>query len=210
MAGDIRYEMLKILENGANPYFLLVYRNFEKLKEDKTLSKYFAISYQNWKADILETYKALNSALSPVRTSLMTGHGFLTGMRIPTAEELEADRLEAEKAEQEKLDKEQADKENAEREEQLKDHLGNNYIKNETETGDADVIAPTNTASKYFVDNGLIVKVTYENGYSFILNYNYYDVTVTELGETVIPALGYVVLNANGEIIINSGEEATK
>ena len=210
MAGDIRYEMLKILENGANPYFILVYRNSEKLKEDKTLSKYFAISYQNWKEDIIETYTALNNALSPVKSSLMTYHGFLTGMRVPTAEELEDDLKAEEKAEQEKLDKEQADKEAAEKEEQLKDHLGNNYIPNDTETESPEANAPANTVSKYFVDNGMIVKVTYENGYSFILNYNYFDVTVEECGDTVIPKLGYVVIDPDGEIIINSGEEAAK
>ena len=54
----------------------------------------------------------------------------------------------------------------------------------------------------------MIVKVTYENGYVFILNYNVYDVTVAELGEVAVPALGYVVLNDEGEIVINSGEEA--
>lgn len=210
MAGDIRYEMLKILENGANPYFLLVYRNSEKLKEDKTLSKYFSISYQNWKNDLIETYTALNEALSPVKNSLMTYHGFLTGMRIPTAEELEADRLEQAEKDQAAADKEAADKEAAEKEEQLKDHLGNNYIKNDTETEAPEVVAPTETVSKYIVDNGMIVKVTFENGYSFILNYNYFDVTVEELGDTVIENLGYVVLDPNGEIVINSGEEATK
>ncbi len=208
MAGDIRYEMLKILENGANPYFILVYRNAEKLKEDKTLSKYFSISYQNWKEDLIETYKALNAALSPVKNSPMANHEFLSGMRVPTAEEIEADRLEQAEKDQAQADKEQSDREDAEREEQLKDHLGNNYIKNDTETVTPEENAPTGTVSKYFVDNGMIVKVTFENGYSFILNYNYFDVTVEELGETVIPALGYVVLNANGEIVINSGEEA--
>ncbi len=208
MAGDIRYEMLKILENGASPYFILVYRNSEKLKQDKTLSKYFSISYQNWKEDLIETYTALNTALSPVINSPMANHEFITGMRVPTEDELENDLLEQEKAEQERLEKEEADKEAAEKEEQLKDHLGGNYIKNDTETDTPEVNAPTANVSKYFVDNGMIVKVTFENGYSFILNYNYFDVTVEELGETVIPALGYVVLNANGETVINSGEEA--
>ncbi|MBQ8254882.1 MAG: hypothetical protein IJY94_05195 [Clostridia bacterium] len=208
MAGDMRYEMLKILENGASPYFLLVYRNSEKLKEDKTLSKYFAISYKNWKEDIIETYTDLNKALSPVKNSPIADHGFLTGMRIPTAAELEADRLDKEQADKEQADKEQADREDAEREDALKDHLGDNYIENDTETGTPEEIAPNETVSKYLVDNGMIVKVTYENGYSFILNYNYFDVTVEELGDTVVPKLGYVVLNANGEIVINSGEEA--
>jgi hypothetical protein len=209
MAGDVRHEMLKILENGANPYFILVYRNAEKLKQDKELSKYYAISYQNWKEDLVEIYTELNAALSPVKTSTIVYHGFLTGMRVPTAEELAADKLDKEQADKELADKEQADKEDAEREEQLKDHLGNNYIKNETEANDsATNNTATSTVSKYLVDNGLIVKVTFENGYSFILNYNYYDVTVSELGETVIEKFGYVVLNAEGEVVINSREEA--
>lgn len=208
MAGDMRYEMLKIIENGANPYFILVYRNSEKLKQDKELSKYFAISYQNWKEDLVEAYNDLNAVLSPVKTSTIVYHGFLTGMRVPTAEELAADKLEKEQADKEQADKEQIDKEAAEKEEQLKDHLGNNYIKNDTETEAPELNTSTTTVSKYLVDNGMIVKMTFENGYSFILNYNYYDVTVEELGDTVIEQLGYVVLNADGEIVINSGEEA--
>ena len=43
--------------------------------------------------------------------------------------------------------------------------------------------------SKYEVTRGTIVRVTYENGISFILNYNSFDVT-TE-GYTV-PAYGYL------------------
>ncbi len=210
MAGDINYEILKILENGANPYFILVYRNEEKLKLDKTLSKYFSISYKNWKEDIIETYTALNAALSPVKNSPIINHEFLTGMRVPTEAELEADRLEKAEAEKEQAEKDKLDKEDADRENALKDHLGNNYIENEKEeSGDATVTAPA-APSKYFVDNGMIVKVTFENGYSFILNFNYFDVTVEELGDTVVARLGYVVLNAEGEVVINSGEEGNE
>ena len=210
MAGDINYEILKILENGANPYFILVYRNEEKLKLDKTLSKYFSISYNNWKEDMVETYAALNAALSPVKSSPIINHEFLTGMRVPTAEELEADLLEKAEAEKEQAEKDKLDKEALDRENALKDHLGNNYIENEKEeSGDATVTAPA-APSKYFVDNGMIVKVTFENGYSFILNFNYFDVTVEELGDTVVTRLGYVVLNAEGEVVINSGEEGNE
>ncbi len=207
MAGDMRYEMLRILENGANPYFILVYRNTEKLKEDAILSKYFSISYKNWREDMVETYKALNEALSLVKSSPISNHEFLSGMRIPTEEELKADKLEQEKAEQEKADKEQENLEDAEREEALKDHLGDNYIPNKA-TGGAAAGAPADPTAKYKVDNGMIVKVTFTNGYTFILNYNYFDVTVEELGEAVIAKLGYVVIDGNGNIVVNSGEEA--
>ena len=37
MAGDIKYETLKIIENGANPYFILAYQNTEELKDDMYL-----------------------------------------------------------------------------------------------------------------------------------------------------------------------------
>ncbi len=208
MAGDIRYETLKMLENGANPYFLLVYRNSEKLKEDVVLSKYFAISYENWKEDLVDIYNDINAALSPVKNSPMSDHGFLSGMRVPTEAEKEADEKAKAEYEKEQQEKEETAEKEADRVENLKDHLGDSYI---PEAGDVIIQTqpkPFDTQTKYIVDNGMIVKVTFENGYSYILNYNIFDVTVDQTGDTVIPKLGYVVLNAEGDVIINSGEEA--
>lgn len=246
-AGDIRYEMLKIIENGANPYFILVYRNSEKLKEDKTLSSYFSISYENWKEDLIATYNKLNAVLAPVMNSPIVDHEFLLGERVPEEDEIAADKEAAEKAEEEAKRQEEESIAESERQDNLKDHLASKHpewtetseevtdvpsetdpdaTESETESTEAETTpAATTTAprepgipadpdkegyeyTKYTVDNGMIVKVTYENGYVFILNYNIYDVTVAELGETAVPALGYVVLNAEGEIVINSGEEA--
>jgi hypothetical protein len=42
------------------------------------------------------------------------------------------------------------------------------------------------------MDDGRIVKVTYEDGTSFILNYNYYDVIVDGVE---VDSYGYVKLN---------------
>jgi len=240
-AGDIRYEMLKIMENGANPYFILVYRNSEKLKEDVKLSQYFSISYENWKEDLITTYKKLNAALGPVMNAAMVNHEFVIGERVPSDAEIEADkeqeRLEAE--ESSRLEEESALE--SERKENLESHL--NSKKEETaepeeteeeseeetlETeSDTETAVGTETESdtefapldpddmdedyeytKYTSDDGMIVKVTFENGYSFILNYNIFAVTVKETGDVVIPSLGYIVINDQGEVIINSGEEA--
>jgi hypothetical protein len=240
-AGDIRYEMLKIMENGANPYFILVYRNSEKLKEDVKLSQYFSISYENWKEDLITTYKKLNAVLGPVMNAAMVNHEFVIGERVPSDAEIEADKeqekLEAE--ESSRLEEEEALE--SERKENLESHL--NSKKEETaepeeteeeseeetlETeSDTETAVGTETESdtefapinpddmeedyeytKYTSDDGMIVKVTFENGYSFILNYNIFAVTVLETGDVVIPSLGYVVLNNQGEVIINSGEEA--
>ncbi len=286
MVGDMRYETLKILENGANPYFILVYRNSEKLKEDEDLSSYYSISYTNWKEDLVSTYGKLSAALSPVMYSEIVGHDFIRGERIPSAEELEADMIEQEKAEQDAAKAEQDKLAEEERKENLKDHLADKGVitntpeteapdggetetpdggetetpdggetetpdNGETETPDngeteapdnGETEAPDNgetetpdngetetpdggeteapeenppaepedDSTKYTSDNGMIVKVTFENGYFFILNYNVFDVTVEELGGTAIKALGYVVVGPDGSVIINSGEEVSK
>lgn len=233
MAGDIRYETLKILENGANPYFILVYRNSEKLKEDTVLSDYYSISYENWKEDLVATYNKLNNALGKVMDASMIGHDFLIGERVPSAEELEADKKADELAKEEEAKAEADKKAEEERKENLKDHLadkkGETAETTETEPADtSDAVSTVETEpetpdepdepeeddeyvyTKYTVDTGLIVKVTFENGYRFILNYNIFDVTVSETSDTVIGALGYIVIDPEGNVIINSGEEANK
>ncbi|OLA53769.1 MAG: hypothetical protein BHW37_07000 [Firmicutes bacterium CAG:272_52_7] len=214
MAGDIRYETLKILENGANPYFILVYQNSEKLKENTTLSEYFSISYANWKDDLIATYGKLNNALGKVMNASITGHEFLIGERVPSADEIEADRKAEELAKEEEAKAEAEKKAEEERKKKLEEHLNNK--KGET----AEPVTPDEpdepdeedeyVYTKYTVDNGLIVKVTFENGYSFVLNYNVFDVTVSEYSDTVISSLGYIVIDPEGNVIINSGEEATK
>ena len=234
MAGDVRYETLKILENGANPYFILVYQNSEKLKEDTTLSEYFSISYANWKEDLIATYNKLNNALGKVMNASIIGHEFVIGERVPTADEIEADKKAEEIAKEEEAKAEAEKKAEEERKKQLEDHLNNKKGETadttETEPADtSDVVSTVDTEpvnpdepevpdddedeyvyTKYTVDNGLIVKVTFENGYTFILNYNVFDVTVSEYPDTVIGSLGYIVIDPEGNVIINSGEEANK
>ncbi len=225
-AGDMRHEKLKILENGANPYFILVYQNSEKLKEDKTLSNYFSISYTNWKKDMIATYKELNEALSLVFNSPVSDHEFVTGERVPSAEEKEYNDMldalaeeEAKKAEADAIAEE-------ERKQALKEHL--NELKgittepkepaptpsgeegsDESQTGEE----PEETGyvyTRYTVENGLIVRVTFDNGYKFVINYNDFDVTTPDTGDTVIHSLGYIVVSPDGDVVINSAKEAAE
>lgn len=138
MAGDIRYEILKCIENGASMYFILSYDNTEILKEDEMLSKYYSIRYDIWKDDVVSLYTELNEVLAPLQTKLITDHEFLIGERIP----------------------------------------------------DTDETPDTEGTGKYrTMDDGRIVRVEYEDGTTFLLNYNYFAVTV--LG-TDVPAYGYV------------------
>ncbi|MEE0969221.1 MAG: DUF5696 domain-containing protein [Clostridia bacterium] len=141
MAGDIRYEILKCIENGAYMYFILSYENTDLLKEDELLSKYYSIRYDIWQDDVVELYNELNEILEPLQTKEIIGHEFLIGERILDEEE--------------EVDTENPDK----------------YTT---------------------MDDGRIVKVTYEDGTTFILNYNYFAVTVEGVN---VDAYGYVKIN---------------
>ena len=138
MAGDIRYEVLKCIENGASVYFILSCDNTEILKEDEMLSKYYSIRYDIWYEDIVELYKELNGVLGKLQDKDLVGHEFLIGERV----------LE-----------------------------------------EGEEISEADKGKLVTVDDGRIVKVTYEDGTTFILNYNYFDVTVE--GVTV-ESYGYV------------------
>jgi len=141
MSGDIRYEILKCIENGAYMYFILSYDNTELLKEDEMLSKYYSIRYDIWYDDVVSLYNELNALLAPLQTKLISDHEFLIGERVLGADE--------------EIDTENLDKYKT-------------------------------------MDDGRLVKVTYEDGTTFILNYNYYDVSVE--GVTV-EAYGYVKIS---------------
>ncbi len=94
MEGDLKYAMLKAIENGASPYFILSYQNTNILKEDSVLSKYYSIRYDIWSDDIIDTYSAMNSVLADVQNKYIVDHQFLSGAeRIPDADELANDIL---------------------------------------------------------------------------------------------------------------------
>ena len=199
MAGDINYEILKIIENGASPYFTLSYRNTEKLKE--AASDYYSVSYEIWKDDLVKYYKQINEALKDLQTSTIVNHEFLIGEREPTESELEAvakaEEEEAE-AEQEAWDKEYAARLlKAQREAYLNGEDPNSvtvdmsdYEEQVAKAKELEEETEGYTYTPYTIDSG-IVRVTYEDGTQFILNYNSYDIT-TE-GYTV-PAIGYIII----------------
>ncbi len=113
MEGDLQYAILKAIENGASPYFILSYQNTQALKEYYDLSQYYSIRYDIWKNDIADVYNTLNNALYDVQDKYIVNHEFLEGNRVPDSDELEADilaeyqaKLEAEKNAAEILKKE--------------------------------------------------------------------------------------------------------
>lgn len=81
MASDIDREVLKILENGAAPYFTIAYQNTATLKGDPSYSDYYSIDYAICYEEIVEKYKILNEALADLQSATITDHGFLDGIR---------------------------------------------------------------------------------------------------------------------------------
>ena len=91
MEGNIQYAMLKAIENGASPYYILSYQNTQNLKDYYLLSHYYSVRYDIWKDDVIEMYNELNSVLNDVQDKLIIDHEFWTGTRVPDSDELLAD-----------------------------------------------------------------------------------------------------------------------
>ena len=199
MAGDVDYDLLKAIENGAGIYFILSYDNTELLKEDFKLSKYYSVRYDIWRDELVQRYKELNEVLRDVQTSLITGHEFLIGERVPTAAELAADAAEAAetKREADAAAAEEARKAalKAMREEYVAGNIAAGqeieYTIEEKPERETDGYKYT----KYTSDDNSIVLVTYENGKRFILNYNNFDITTVVDGKTyTVGNYGYAVI----------------
>ncbi len=226
MAGDINYEILKMIESGSAPYFILSYQNISEMKKTFDLAKFYSVSYSIWFDDLVERYNQINTILGKLQTKLIINHEFLIGERIPTELELKEDKLAEEKEAEEKA---KADELKAEKEAlakaraELLESEAINEVEEETEenteeaetteegTAVEEETSGEETAdeseeseeeaeaeeeddgeykyTKYTIDNGSIIRVTYEGGYSYILNYNSFDVVVDGM---TIPAIGCV------------------
>ncbi len=204
MEGDIASSVLKSIENGSSLYFTLCYRNTSALKESDEYNKYYSVSYDIWKNDMIEYYKTVNDALKDLQTQRITEHEFLSGVRIlddenKKDEELTPEEQEAiKKAEEEKAAETLREQNRA----QLEASRGQTAAASSGNRTD-DIDSNRNSAStyddpdKYATESGSIVRVGYEGGTSFIINYNSYDVSVDYNGKTyTVSKLGFIKLDA--------------
>ena len=76
MEGDVKASILKSIENGASLYFTLVYDNTTALKESDEYNKYYSVSYDIWKDEMVEYYNEVNEALGDLQTSIVVDHAF--------------------------------------------------------------------------------------------------------------------------------------
>ncbi len=79
MEGDVQKTLLKAIETGSSLYFTLCYQNTTALKESDEYNKYYSVSYDIWKEDMIEYYNLINEALADVQTEKVVDHSFLDG-----------------------------------------------------------------------------------------------------------------------------------
>ncbi len=208
MEGDIETALLRAIENGSGLYFIMSYRNTEMLKESEEFCDYFSVGYDTWKADAIKYYKILNDALKDCQTSLIDEHEFIAAKRVASEAELAADaEVLAKIAEDKAAAKAEADRiaalQKLRGETGKKIDVSDDEEEEETEEEGGkkvDVILTDEQrlAAKYDTVTGTVVKVAYDNGAEFILNYNSFDVTAEVDGEEVtVPALYFVRLDKN-------------
>ncbi len=101
-SGDIYNEVLKIVENGANPYFLLSAQNTSLLKESMLLSGYYSVNFDTWFEDLVDVYTVLNNALADLQQVKIVDHKFVG---LDTDDSISATRILS-AAEQEEFDRE--------------------------------------------------------------------------------------------------------
>ncbi|MBQ3866555.1 MAG: hypothetical protein II776_06605 [Clostridia bacterium] len=76
LAGDYEYNVLKTIESGADPYFVVAYRNTAELKTNG-YGEYYAVNYGTWKESIISEYQRINEALKPVQGKSIVAHEIL-------------------------------------------------------------------------------------------------------------------------------------
>ncbi len=90
LAGDYKYNLLKTIENGASPYFILSYDNTSDLK-NTDFNEFYSVKFGTWfgeevddegtvtytGGDVLDTYNTLNKALKPIRNAVVTSHEYI-------------------------------------------------------------------------------------------------------------------------------------
>lgn len=73
-SGSTDYEVLRSIENGAAPYFILCYQNTNYMKEDEQLNKYYGVNYGAWYADMLTVYNELNTQIGSLQDYEIVDH----------------------------------------------------------------------------------------------------------------------------------------
>ncbi|MBP3308390.1 MAG: hypothetical protein J6L90_03015 [Clostridia bacterium] len=89
-SGTPMYDILRSVESGANPYYVLCAQNSAYLKDDHLLSEYYGVDYNTWYDSIIETYNLLNSYIGDLQDYKIVDHRLVIGERVIDAGETAA------------------------------------------------------------------------------------------------------------------------
>ncbi len=80
LAGDYDYYLLKTIESGANPYFVVAMNNISELKKLNytSIELYYSVRYNIWVDDIVSAYNDVNEAIGDVQDVAMLKHDIIT------------------------------------------------------------------------------------------------------------------------------------
>jgi hypothetical protein len=201
MSGDVQYAVLKSIENGAAPYYFLVYDHATDLRTSKDLSDYYSADFSSWftkptdatvkDTSIQTTYKTINEAIGSLQDASIVAHDFYTAFKLDANEAaiLFAEYNTAVKA----LESAKTAYEKAAKETEANKYSGRlaDYITAERTAKTAYLAAVEkldNVASLVERNNvGGVVSVTYKSATAektFYINYNNYEVVFeTEEGK---------------------------
>lgn len=197
MQGDITNALLKSVENGSALYFILCYQNTSVLKNYFDTSKYYSVAYDIWKADIIEYYNRLNDAMKDLQTKVIIDHQYIDAYRIVNEEDVK--KTPEEIAEEEAA--EQKKKEDAERESlraALEASRGQTPTANRRPEPNKNNGPAQGGETRVATESGSVIRVDYEGGTSFIINYNSFDIKVEFGGKTHdVGALDFIRVEAD-------------
>lgn len=197
MQGDVTNALLKSVENGSAMYFILCYQNTSMLKNYFTTSKYYSVAYDIWKTDIIEYYNRINDAMKDLQTSVITDHQYMDAYRIVNEDDIQ--KTPEEIAEEEAAEKKA--QEDAERESlraALEASRGQTPTTNRRPDSNKNNGASGSGETKVETESGTVIRVEYEGGTNFIINYNSFDIKVEFGGETYdVGALDFIRVDAD-------------
>ncbi len=80
LAGDYNYHLLKTIESGASPYFVVAQNNTSELKQytASEIAKYYSVRYSIWMDDIIDAYKQINNAIHDVQNATLLKHDIIS------------------------------------------------------------------------------------------------------------------------------------
>lgn len=88
-SGSPKYDILRAIESGASPYYVVCYENSASLKDDEKLSDYYSVNYSNWYASMVKNYALINGAIGSLQDYYIVDHTTLIAERVIDIDEVE-------------------------------------------------------------------------------------------------------------------------